>query len=112
MHRTGQCSPFKPAYMYIVRDIFHLKFGHYKDAKALLDEAKNKNMLPNAQTLRMLSDFTGDAYRLIMEVGYNSLADYEKTLTGGMNQSEWKDWYERFKPHVERSYREILKEVQ
>ncbi|MBA2248617.1 MAG: hypothetical protein H0W12_00330 [Chitinophagaceae bacterium] len=97
--------------MYIIRDIFHLKFGHFKDAKALFDEAKTKNMLPVAQSLRMLSDFTGDAYRLIMETGFNSLADFEKSLTGGMAQGDWQQWYEKFKSHVETSHREILKEV-
>jgi hypothetical protein len=30
--------------MYIVRDIFHLRFGEYKNAKALLDEAYSKGM--------------------------------------------------------------------
>lgn len=97
--------------MYIIRDIFHLKFGHYKDVKSLLDEAKSKNMLPQAQSIRMLTDFTGDAYRLIMEEGYNTLADYEQSLSGTMAQTDWKDWYDRFKPHVERSHREILKQI-
>lgn len=97
--------------MFIVRDIFHLKFGHFKDAKALFDEAKNKNMLPEAQALRVLSDFTGDSYRLIMEAGFNTLADYEKSLGGSMNQEEWQQWYERFKSHVEYSHREILKQI-
>lgn len=97
--------------MYIIRDIFHLKFGHYKDAKALFDEAKNKNMLPEARNLRLLSDFTGDSYRFIMEEGYDTLAAYEQSLNNSMGQAEWKDWYERFKLHVESSYREILKQV-
>lgn len=97
--------------MFIVRDIFHLKFGHYKEAKALFDEAKNKNMLPDSNNLRVLSDFTGDSYRLIMEESYNTLADYEQSLTSGMNEAEWKTWYEKFKPHVETSHREILKQV-
>lgn len=95
--------------MFIVRDIFHLKFGHFKDVKPLLEEAKNKGMLPDAQSLRALTDFTGDAYRLIMEAGFGSLADYEKSLAGSMNQEMWQKWYERFKPHIERSHREILK---
>ena len=95
--------------MYIVRDIFYLKFGHFKDAKSLLDEAKGKNMLPDAQNLRVLSDFTGDAYRLIMEEGYESLADYEKSLGESLHENEWQQWYEKFKPHVDRSHREILK---
>lgn len=97
--------------MFIVRDIFHLKFGHYKDAKALFDEAKNKNMLPDTNNLRVLTDFTGDSYRLIMEESYNTLADYEQALSTGLNEAEWKAWYEKFKPHVESSHREILKQV-
>ena len=97
--------------MYIIRDIFHLKFGHYRDAKALLDEAKSKNMMPDGQNMRVLSDFTGDAYRLIMEEGFDTLDAFEKSMSGSMSKPEWKDWYERFKPHVERSHREILKQV-
>jgi len=95
--------------MYIVRDIFHLKFGHFKDAKSLFDEAKSKNMLPDTKNMRVLSDFTGDAYRFIMETSYDSLSDYEKSLGGSINEKEWQQWYERFKPHVESSHREILK---
>lgn len=97
--------------MYIVRDIFHLKFGQYKDAKALLDEAHQKGMLPEAQSSRILTDFTGDAYRLIFEESHNSLAEYETSLADSMQKDEWKKWYGQFKQHVERSYREILKQV-
>ena len=46
-----------------------------------------------------------------MEESYNTLADYEQSLTSGMNEAEWKTWYEKFKPHVETSHREILKQV-
>ena len=97
--------------MFIIRDIFHLKFGQYKNAKALLDEAMNSGMLPQAKSTRVLSDFTGDSYRLIFEEGHDTLADYEKSLSGSMGTDEWQQWYEKFKPLVERSHREILKEV-
>ncbi|HEY1023922.1 MAG TPA: hypothetical protein VGE26_02055 [Sphingobacteriaceae bacterium] len=97
--------------MFIVRDIFHLKFGHYKDAKTLLDEANQNGMLPEAQSSRILTDFTGDAYRLIFEESHTSLAEYEKSLTESMQKDEWKTWYARFKQHVDRSHREILKQV-
>ena len=95
--------------MYIVRDIFQLRFGAFKDAKALLDEAYSKGLLPDAKSARVLSDFTGDSYRLIFEEGHDSLADYEKSLTGSMGTPEWKKWYEKFKQHIESSHREILK---
>lgn len=97
--------------MYIIRDIFQLKFGHYRDVKALLDDAMKKGLMPIGQSARLLTDFTGDAYRLIMEEGYNSLADFEKALTEELGKEEWQQWYGQFKQHVECSYREILKQV-
>lgn len=59
----------------------------------------------------MLTDFTGDAYRLILEASFDTLDEYEKSLTGNMSQNDWQQWYLKFKEHVERSYREILKQV-
>lgn len=97
--------------MYIVRDIFQLRFGVYKDAKALLDEAYSNGLLPDAKSARVLSDFTGDAYRLIFEEGYDSLADYEQSLQQSMGKADWKKWYEKFKLLVESSHREILKQL-
>ncbi|RYZ30823.1 MAG: hypothetical protein EOO10_01425 [Chitinophagaceae bacterium] len=96
---------------FLVRDIFQLKFGQYKAAKNLLNEALEKAMLPEAQHARVLTDFTGDAYRLVFEEGFDSLTDYEISLTTSMRSAEWQAWYERFKPLVERSHREILKQV-
>lgn len=98
--------------MYIVRDIFRLKFGQYREAKALLDEAYSHGLLPDAKASRILADFTGDSYRLIMEEGFDTLAAYEQTMAAGMQNPEWKKWYDRFKPHVESSHREILRVVQ
>jgi len=97
--------------MYIVREIFHLKFGHYRDAKALVDEAMSKKMFPETPQTRMLSDFTGLSYRLIFESGHATLADFEKMLNSEMSAGNWSEWYHRFKQHVESSEREILKVV-
>lgn len=33
--------------MYIVRDIFNLKYGHFRPVKALMEEARKNNMLPH-----------------------------------------------------------------
>lgn len=96
---------------YVVRDIFQLRFGHFRDAKKLLEEAIQGKLLPETNKPRVLTDFTGDAYRLIFEEGFDNLTDYELSLTSSMKTEEWQQWYERFKPHVERSYREILKQV-
>ncbi|HKH60785.1 MAG TPA: hypothetical protein VKA49_08130 [Flavitalea sp.] len=97
--------------MFIIRDIFQLRFGQYKEAKSLLDQAYSKGLLPEAKASRILSDFTGDSYRLIFEEGYDSLGAYEQSLQESMGKDDWKKWYEKFKQHVESSHREILKVV-
>ena len=70
--------------MYIVRDIFNLKYGHFRPVKAMMDEAMKMGMMLNAKNTRILSDFTGGAYRLVMETGFDSLADFEKELAADM----------------------------
>ena len=97
--------------MYIVRDIFQLYFGAYKEAKALLDDAYSKGLLPDAKSSRILADFTGNSYRIVFEEGYDTLMEYEKSLEESMKKSDWKKWYEKFKQHVASSHREILKQV-
>ena len=97
--------------MYIVREIFHLQFGRFKEAKALMDEAFNSGMMPKREGSRMLSDFTGGSYRMIFESSHETLGDFEKSLTADMGKGDWQGWYERFKPLVRTSEREILKLV-
>lgn len=97
--------------MFIIRDIFHLQFGKYKEAKLLLDEAYSKGLLPDAKSARVLTDFTGQSYRFIFEEGYDNLAAYEKSLAQNMGKVTWKKWYEKFKTVVDHSEREILNQV-
>ncbi len=97
--------------MYIIRDIFHLQFGHYRPAKVLIDEAFKTGLMPENKHARVLSDFTGAAYRLVLEMGFETLAEFETSLGSNLRASEWQQWYEKFKPHVVSSEREILKLV-
>lgn len=109
--QIGASSAPKQKVNFVVRDIFQLKFGHFKPVKELFNEMKDKEMMPQAKSSRVLTDFTGDAYRLILENGFDSLLDYETTLSGGMSDPEWQQWYKRFMEHVEGSHREILKQI-
>jgi hypothetical protein len=97
--------------MYIVREIFHLHFGKYREAKALFDEGVQKNLITQTPGSRLLTDFTGQGYRMILELPFATLADYETTLQQELSGPGWKDWYERFKSLVRYSEREILKQV-
>ena len=96
--------------MYIIRDIFHLKFGHFRDVKSLIERALRDNLLPQAKSIRILTDFTGDSYRLILEEGQESLGEFEQALGASMFKDPWQDWYKEFREHVQSSHREILKE--
>ncbi len=97
--------------MYIVREIFYLQFGRYKEAKVLIDEAEKGGLMPQSTGNRVLTDFTGTGYRLILESSYASLADFEKDLAKEMSTADWKQWYEKFKACVSHSEREILKQI-
>jgi predicted ester cyclase len=112
MQQLGMAAPSsKQKTTFLVRDIFQLKFGHFRDAKKLLEEAAEKQMMPEAQQIRVLTDFTGNSYRLIFEEGFDNLADYEVSLSSSLKADEWQQWYEKFKPHVESSHREILRQI-
>lgn len=104
-------TPAPPKVAYLTRDIFHLKYGHYRDVKELLDEARREGLLPEGKAQRVLTDFTGDAYRLILEQGFDSLAEFERELTGELMKDGWQPWYKRFREHVESGHREILKQI-
>jgi hypothetical protein len=97
--------------MYIVRDIFNLKYGHFRPVKAMMEEAMKMGMMPNDRKMRVVSDFTGDAYRFIMEMEFESLSDFEKELGRDMSKPEFQEWYKKFIEHVNSGHREILKVI-
>ena len=95
--------------MFIVREIFYLHFGQYRAAKSLLDKAKAENLLLLPPGSKWLTDFTGKSYRLILELPFDSLNDYETDLNKELTGEGWKEWYESFKKLVEKGEREILR---
>jgi predicted ester cyclase len=111
MARQLGVTPPKLRSTFLVRDIFQLKFGQFREARKLMQEATEKNMFPESTQMRVLTDFTGDSYRLIMEEGFDSLGEYELSLNSGLKTPDWQGWYDRFKPLVEKSHREILKQI-
>lgn len=95
--------------MYIVREIFHLRFGKYKEAKALLDEGIQTGIFKMTPGSRVLTDFTGKGYRLVLEMPFPSLASFEQSLQQEMSETGWQEWYGKFKVLVLSSEREIMK---
>lgn len=97
--------------MFIVREIFHLQFGRFKEARSLVAEGMRKGIISNIEGGRFLTDFTGEGYRFMMELPFKSLADYEAELNREMSGENWQQWYEDFKKLIRYSEREILKEI-
>lgn len=95
--------------MFVVRDIFYLKFGRAREARAAVERIREANERLGYGAMRALADFTGASYRLILESSFESLGDYEARLTASMAMTEWREWYAEFVPFVERSEREILR---
>lgn len=94
--------------MILVRDIFRLKFGKARDAKALMQESK-KLMPPDmAARSRVLFDLVGPSYTMVWEVSYNNLSGWEAEMSSGMNEAAWREWYQKFIPLIESSHREIF----
>jgi hypothetical protein len=96
--------------MYVVRDVFQLQFGKARQAREALEGFSNLGE-ENDGPSRILTDFTGPSYRLIMEFEFESLGEYEERLTSIMSSDDWRDVYGSFVPYVESSYREILRTV-
>ena len=94
--------------MIIVRDTFYLQFGKAREAKVLLAEFNEILKKYDNTPRRFLTDFTGEAYRLILESTFVDLSSYEETLKSHFGRDEWRSWYEKFIPLVNRSVREIL----
>ena len=95
--------------MIVVRDEFQLRFGKAREMKALLIEGRELivRFQPTRQ-MRALADLTGPAYRVVLETTYESLAEYEQSISSTLGAEEWQAWYTRVVPLVESSNREIL----
>lgn len=94
--------------MIIVRNIFRLKFGKAREAKAIAPEFVSLNKKHGVKYTRVLTDITGPSYTMVFETGHDSLADFESKLNTVFGAPEWGAMYAKFTPLVESSYREIL----
>jgi hypothetical protein len=94
--------------MILVRDIFRLKFGKAKEVKALMLESKKLMDPEMVKNSRVLFDLVGHSYTMVLEFTHNSLADFESSASQAMGRKDWQEWYQKFIPLIESSYREIF----
>ena len=94
--------------MILVRDIFQLKFGKAKEAKALAKEISAVEKKYGYPPSRTLTDLTGPYYILVTEAVHESLAAYEQSMKNTMGAEEFGKWYQQFIPLVDSGRREIF----
>ena len=93
--------------MIVVRNVFQLKFGKAKDAKAIIKENQELMKKYGHPIPRFMTDVTGEFYTLIMELSYEDFSTYEKSSSEVMGAKEFDQWYQKFVPLVQSGYREI-----
>lgn len=94
--------------MILSRDVFRLKYGKAREAIEVWRESLQIQTDMPKIPMRVLTDLTGTAYTLVLELTFKSLADYEEVTKKIMSTKEWKAWYSKFVPLVETSYRELF----
>ena len=95
--------------MILVRNVFQLKFGKAREAKALVKESEALHKkYGGGSSVRFLTDITGQFYTFVMETTYENLAAFEKSSTEVMGANEFGEWYQKFTPLVESGHREIF----
>jgi hypothetical protein len=94
--------------MILVRDIFQIKYGRMKEAKAAWKEMMPAGSPPSKQHPRLLTDLTGPYYTLVFENTYESLTDYEKVSRQEMSSPGMAAAYQKFVPLVDSGRREIF----
>jgi len=97
--------------MIIVRNVFHLKFGKAKEAiaiwKQIMEAAKKSNL--NSPEMRLLSDLSGDAYTLVMELHVKSFLDMNPSQVIWATTPAFQELYEKFKPLCESATKEYYR---
>ena len=94
--------------MIVVRNVFHLKYGKAKEAKAWMKQGFKIGKSAGFKPDRVLFDVTGRFYTLVLENTFDSLAEFEASQAKGFSNKKWDEWYQKFVPLVENGYREIF----
>ena len=97
--------------MIIVRHVFHVKFGKAKEAiaiwKDILEAAKKSNL--HSQEMRLLSDLSGDAYTIVLELHLKSFLDMNPSQVIWATTPSFQELYEKFKPLCDSATKEYYK---
>ena len=94
--------------MILVRDVFKLKIGKAKEAKALFKEAAELARKYDMPAGRAMTDLTGPYYTFVWESTWKNLSDWEGSMNDPRGAEEWGKWYQKFAPLIDGGHREIF----
>jgi hypothetical protein len=94
--------------MILVREVFQLKVGKAKEAKALFQEAGALAKKYDMPVGRALTDLTGRYYTFVWESTFPSLSDWENSMKDPRGAEEWGQWYQKFSPLIDGGHREMF----
>jgi len=97
--------------MVIERNEFRLKFGASAVALTLWKEYLNvvRHDDPTVH-VRILTDISGPAYTLIVEQIHETFTEAEPARCRLVQRNDWKDFYQKFIPLCDNSYRTFYKQ--
>jgi hypothetical protein len=99
--------------MILVRDVFHLKYGKAKEAKALYKEYTEIARKHGLPATRALTDLVGSRYyTFVWESTHESLAAWQDSQKDPRGAEELGAWYQKFAPLIDGGQREILSVVE
>jgi hypothetical protein len=98
--------------MIIERNVFQLKFGKAKEAiaiwKEILEVSKSSSEL-NKPQMRLMSDISGSAYTLVLEMHLNSYMDINPKNAAWVTNEKFRELYQKFIPLCDSAQREYYK---
>lgn len=97
--------------MIVERLVFHAKYGKGDELVAIGKEADKLFAGAGMPPARILTDYTGTMFRMIIETEYPDVATWARLDEKAMQAPGFGAWFARMQPLVERGERELLRVV-
>lgn len=92
--------------MYLVRQVFQVKFGHMDEVLATLKTISESGQQPT-DNIRILTDVTGKNFTLVFETKAESLDAYWENLQASFQEPEMAGQTNALMQYMESGHREI-----
>lgn len=94
--------------MILVRDVLQIDPMQMKAAREVVQQSETMLATTGYPRPKMMTDLTGDFYRLVLEGEFADLASYEREMTKTMAHPDWQAFYGKLRPMVKGGSREVF----